>query len=525
MRTVLITTSGIGSRLGNITKNINKSLIRIGDKFAISYIIEKYDLNNTRFVITLGYYGYLVKEFLEIAYKNAYFEFVTVDNYDKPGSSLAYSLLQAKNVLQCPFTFYCCDSIVLDSIQYPEPSENMIYVSKSDDTNSYSSINVLNDKIIKFNYKGEINCDFVYTGVSHIANYNEYWKTLQSLYDLNTTNKELGDIELFNSLIQQNITFKYKILNKWYDTGNMKTYTNAINYFKCSYDILYKNDESICFFDNKVIKFFSDKKKNIDRVTRGKSLYPNTPLILDSTDHFFSMEKVEGNLLSKYYVHGEIYRLLEWSYKNLWVNKKVDDNCTLSCIKFYYNKTLDRINQLILIRNNNEINTINGISILPIKELIKEIDMEILSTDTFYQYHGDFILDNIIKTSDGYKLIDWRQDFDGNLYHGDMYYDLAKFRHNIIFNHYNIENNLFSIKYDTDSSVIIDLKCNYFLMKQLEDYDKFILEHNLDLKKIKILTAIIWINMSPLHDFNISQFLFYFGKYNIALELNNYVRP
>ena len=524
MKSVLITTSGIGSRLGSITENTNKSLIRIGDKFAISYIIEKYDLETTRFIITLGYYGYLVKEFLEIAYKDAHFVFITVDNYDKPGSSLAYSLLQAKNELQCPFTFYCCDSIVLDIID-DTINDNIIYVAKSDDTNSYASINVFNDKIIKINHKGEINCDFVYTGVSHIVNYNEYWKTLQSLYDLNTNNKELGDIELLNSLIQQNITFKYKVLNKWYDTGNMKTYTNAINYFKCSYDILYKTDESICFFKDNVIKFFSDKKKNIDRVSRGKSLYPNAPTILDSTDHFFSMEKINGDLLSNYYIHGELYRLLEWAYKNLWINQSINETYKKNCVNFYYNKTIDRINQLLLIRNNNEMNIINGLSILPIKELIKEIDMDILSTDTFYQYHGDFILDNIIKTSDGYKLIDWRQDFDGNLYHGDMYYDLAKFRHNIIFNHHNVENNLYSIKYDTDSSVIIDLKCNYFLMKQLEDYDKFILSHNLNLKKIKILTAIIWINMSPLHDFNISQFLFYFGKYNLALELNNYDRP
>ena len=39
---VLLTTSGLGSRLGNLTKFTNKSLVRVGDKPAISHIIESY---------------------------------------------------------------------------------------------------------------------------------------------------------------------------------------------------------------------------------------------------------------------------------------------------------------------------------------------------------------------------------------------------------------------------------------------------------------------------------------------------
>jgi hypothetical protein len=49
----------------------------------------------------------------------------------------------------------------------------------------------------------------------------------------------------------------------------------------------------------------------------------------------------------------------------------------------------------------------------------------------------------------------------GNVSHGDMYYDLAKLRHNIIFN-----NGLFEV-----NEIKVDLK-------QLEDFDKFILEKN-----------------------------------------------
>ena len=39
---VLITTSGLGKRLGNITNYTNKALVKIGDKPAISHIIENF---------------------------------------------------------------------------------------------------------------------------------------------------------------------------------------------------------------------------------------------------------------------------------------------------------------------------------------------------------------------------------------------------------------------------------------------------------------------------------------------------
>jgi len=89
---VLITTSGLGSRLGNLTDYTNKCLIRVADKPAISYIIESYP-TNIEFVITLGHFGSHVKQFLELAYPNHKFTFVEVDKYKGEGSSLGYSIL------------------------------------------------------------------------------------------------------------------------------------------------------------------------------------------------------------------------------------------------------------------------------------------------------------------------------------------------------------------------------------------------------------------------------------------------
>ena len=76
---VLITTSGLGTRIGEYTKYINKSLVSIGDKPAICHIIESYSKESS-FVITLGYLGDLVKQFIEMTYpeREIYFSYVDV---------------------------------------------------------------------------------------------------------------------------------------------------------------------------------------------------------------------------------------------------------------------------------------------------------------------------------------------------------------------------------------------------------------------------------------------------------------
>ena len=64
---VIIPTAGLGTRLKNLTKNLNKSLITINNKPVISHIIDNFN-EDTEFVIPLGFDGDKVKEYLTIAY-------------------------------------------------------------------------------------------------------------------------------------------------------------------------------------------------------------------------------------------------------------------------------------------------------------------------------------------------------------------------------------------------------------------------------------------------------------------------
>ena len=69
---VVIPTAGLGSRLKNLTRNLNKSLVSVVNRPVISYIIDQFPAK-CEFVIALGYKGHLVKEFIDLAYPNRKF--------------------------------------------------------------------------------------------------------------------------------------------------------------------------------------------------------------------------------------------------------------------------------------------------------------------------------------------------------------------------------------------------------------------------------------------------------------------
>ena len=101
---VLIASAGLGNRLKGMTKNINKALISVAHKPAISYIIEKFDVD-IEIIIAVGYKADLIKDYISIAYPNRNITFVDVDKFEGEGSGLGYSIMKCEEHLQCPFIF------------------------------------------------------------------------------------------------------------------------------------------------------------------------------------------------------------------------------------------------------------------------------------------------------------------------------------------------------------------------------------------------------------------------------------
>ena len=62
--TVLLTSAGIGSRLGSLTKYFNKSMLPVGKLPVISHILNNYP-GKTDFLIALGHGGKHIREYID----------------------------------------------------------------------------------------------------------------------------------------------------------------------------------------------------------------------------------------------------------------------------------------------------------------------------------------------------------------------------------------------------------------------------------------------------------------------------
>ena len=513
---VLLTTSGLGSRLGNLTKFTNKSLVRIGDKPVISHIIESYP-DEIEFVVTLGHYGNHVKQYLSLAYPERKIQFVEVDNYMGDGSSLLYSISLCEEHLQCPFVFHACDTILPDNyIKDISFSNNWSVGGGGDNSQSYRTINCLNGKVASINEKGEQNFDYIYVGVSGIYEYQSFWKYTKQLLS-KVKFSDLSDCHVIRKLNNFNVV----AIDDWYDIGNIDSLKYTRTKIKGTINVLDKEDENIFIFKDFVIKFFNNKKMCSDRVLRAKTLDGLVPKIIDSTENFYKYEYLEADLMSDSVNLYQFVELLNWAKNNLWKPKKQEKYIT-NATEFYKDKTILRVEKFLEKYGLEDgPNIINGIEVPPLLEMLERIDYTQLVGKTPTGFHGDFILDNILVSdnfNNKFKLIDWRQDFNGVIESGDMHYDLAKLNHNLILNHSILHDKQFKVEFENGKVI-----CDVLVKKTLLDF-KYMLKdfceyEQIDYAKIEILSSLIWINMAPLHEHSLDTFLYYFGKYNLYINL------
>mgnify|MGYP005631710671 CR=1 FL=1 len=523
---VLITTSGTGSRLSELTKYINKALVKIGNKPAISYIIEAYP-KEVPLVVTIGYLAEQVKEFLLMAYPDRKFEFVQVYNYEGPGTSLGLSMLQAEQNLQCPFIFHCCDTIVTEDI--PEPTKNWIggYVMNKEITelpwSQYRTHKVVDGKVVRLNEKGDPDFESAHVGLVGINDYASFWKTLREIYEADKENICHSDVHVIAKMIKSGINFELAPYQTWLDTGNMDSLERAKNYFsKDSFIVLEKAEQSIYFFDDFVIKFFADEELLNNRVRRGEILKNLVPETEEVGKNFYKYKFIKGDLFADVANEENITDFLQWAKSNLWqeVKEVGDDKFKDACREFYYNKTKERLQNLFASNTvEDKVDIINGEEIPSIYELLEKVDFDWLTNSKQTNFHGDLVLDNVLKTEGGWCLLDWRQDFGGLLQAGDMYYDLAKFNHNLTVNHDIIDQDKFTLDIMEDK-INIDIERKDNLVASQKSFFKYLKNNGHDVSKVRILTAIIWLNMSPLHHNPFNKFLFYLGKLNLWKELN-----
>jgi dTDP-glucose pyrophosphorylase/quercetin dioxygenase-like cupin family protein len=502
-----IVSSGKGTRMHHLTENINKALLPINGKAVISHIIEKipsdYDI-----IITTGYKANFLKEYVSAAHQERNITFIDVLEYDTPNSGPGASLLKCEELLQRPFYFSTVDCLIESSL--PLIDCDWIGVSPTSIPDIYSTAKIDEyDNVIDFKNKSKDGYDYAFIGLSAIYDYKNFWNTLKN---------NIADTgEVVSVYMSKDYKYKARKIN-WYDTGTIDSYMSAKRALEKNYHSLEKTNEYFYDVNNKIIKIFNDDKICSDRIKRSESLEDYIPNLTFKGKNVYAYEKFKGNTLYELDDNTIMIKFLKW-IKIFWDPMKID--LKEDAKSFYYDKTIKRID--LFLKKYPEIDNIehiiNGKKTMPLKYYINKIDWELLIEKTIASetFHGDLQFDNVIYSGKEFKLIDWRQSFGNSTQYGDIYYDLAKLYGGLIISYNDIKKNKYAFKEDKNG-----IELNYKVSTQLEwfriYYRKWLVDNGFDLNKVELLTAIIYLNMMPLHEHPFDLFLFYQAKLMLSYE-------
>lgn len=517
---VCIPCAGIGSRLGSKTQFLNKSLVGIAQRPTLAHIIEQYPVDS-QFVIALGHKGDLVKEFLSLAYPARQFIYVDVAPFEGPGSGLGLSLLACKNYLKTPFIFNSCDTLVEGVI--PEPTENWMAYDEVAQLDQYRTIHVIDQQVNEICEKGEGKTKEykAYIGLAGIYDVEKFWS---SMVEGGIDAIEQGESYALRSLLPKISSRKFI----WHDTGNPESLQNTRNHYRKldEPNILEKANEAIWFIDNQVIKYSDDESFISNRVKRVGFLDGFVPEINNSTSHMYSYTRVEGRILSEAISLPLFDQLLKYA-ANFWQESRLSFDEKLEfknvCLKFYRDKTYERVGLFYKNFNRQDgIELINDQKYVTLKDLLDAIDWEWLSSGMPGRFHGDFHFENILwnDKKNQFIFLDWRQDFGGDLYIGDIYYDFAKLLHGLIVNHELIAKESYAVDW-SDVNIKFDFHRKQILVQCEAFFNSWILDKGYDLKKVRVLTALIFLNIAALHHDPYSLLLYALGKSMLSTELEN----
>jgi choline kinase len=518
---VCIPCAGTGSRLGELTRFLNKSLVGIANRPTLSHLIAQFP-PDTEFVIALGHQGHLLREFVALAYPQRTFFFAEVQPFEGPGSGLGLSLLACQPYLQQPFIFLSCDTLVRGSI--PAPERNWMAYAEVDDLAPYRTLAVRGGAVAAVCEKGEgqRGTHQPYIGLAGIHDHQAFWAAMQSG---GAQAVQTGEAHGLRALLPQVIAAHGFT---WFDTGNPQALARA----RAAYqepdapNILDKANEAIWFVGDQVIKFSDDQKFIANRVRRVAQLTGFVPEVSGAQPHMYRYSRANGRVMSEVATPVLFDRLLQHS-QGFWSRHALDAERAqafrITCMAFYRDKTRERVG--LFYRNfarQDGTEAINGQPMPLLATLLDDVDWDWLADGLAGRFHGDFHFENILWDEGTHRFVflDWRQDFGGDLATGDIYYDLAKLLHGLIVCHELIARDLYTVDWQRDQ-ITYDLHRKQMLVACEQQFRGWLADAGYDVQKVWTLTALIYLNIAALHHAPYSLMLYALGKDMLAGAMEN----
>jgi thiamine kinase-like enzyme/dTDP-glucose pyrophosphorylase len=497
--TVIIPTAGLGSRMGNYTRDLNKALLPYQDKPVLAHIIDNFP-RDTKFIIPVGYLSDQIRQFCGQAYPDRDITFVTVEDYTSAKSGTATTLLACEPLIHGAFWYVPCDTYFNECVHGVSYDENVYFTRlvRAADTKLYTifeldTTNRIQNVVFKQQYATE---QAAFTGLMYVDDWAKFFNQLNA----NESNEFIDIIAA---------TSKTQALDSWLDFGCPQIYQTELSKSR-TFDFT-KKDELTYICNNRVVKWWLDgtiAEKKYNKVLANPTVFPDNCTF---EGNYMAYDYFEGQTLYEFNRVDKFDSLLTWLDKEVW--HKTTDNITQASSEFYKTKSLQRINKFLAMNPN--LQTINFVDNVPVKHYsfyLNRIDWAQLSQVTQSGFmHGDLQFDNIVIDSTyNFKLIDWRHEFAGLVTIGDIYYDLAKMMGGLIINYARIKQHNFDIQI-LDDAVTLSIPSVDNIDQYRQQLESYVVKNNLELNKVRTLVPIIFWNMAPLHTAPFDQFLWYLG--------------
>jgi len=519
--TVCVLTAGRGSRMGALCERINKALLPVDGRAIVTHIIERFP-SGTRFVIALGYLGHLVREYLDIAHPGIAIDYVEVDRTQGPGSGPGYSLLCCREHLRDPFYFVSCDTLFeADLTKAPDTSWIGVSLVPADRSSDYCTVECEDGSVVKLHDKAHVEHPVhAFTGLLFVADPEPFFRGLGSPQLISGEQQISSGLQ---ALMEGPGLESFEI--DWMDLGDVTRYREALE--KDDAFDFSKTEECIYFVGDYAVKFFADSNVARDRIRRAEYAKHVFPEISRVGRHFYSYRFVPGRTLYQIDSPRMLEKLLPWLEGELWKPSVVPPNRMFSlCQQFYREKTLQRCASFVGKYKEDPLPMrVNGVQVAPVAELLEQVPWQVLCSGVPVFIHGDLQFDNILhcEATDSFLLLDWRQNFAGEVAFGDLYYDLAKLLGGTMIHYDLVKLGRFSFQKEvSEEGVRVEFPQRPTSNEYRRILRNYVGKRGLDFERIELLTALIFLNMSPLHHAPFDRALHAFGRLCLTEALGRY---
>lgn len=535
--TAIIPAAGQHKNILMIDTNLPNAMIPINGKPIIGHIInDLFSRKIYNLIIILNSTDNYTEKYIKKIYKHqGDIKIIYNTDYNRGlGYSLFLGVKKIKN--HSSVLVYLGDTIYKGKLFFD--NDFLIVDDKYEETKKWCFVEKIGDKIKyidkpkEYTGRGKVLC-----GIYYFKNGKDFSEIAKNIEKKNSKFEMKNYLEMYN----KKNTFKLIKAKNWYDCGNLE------NYYKAKIDFLRVRGFNSIKYNDLFGTITKSSTKN-HSINREINWYLNAPEELKifaprMVDYKIADKKSEYSL--EFYGYQSLADLFifESLHINVWqsiikrifeiinIFKKYKTNLPYSFYyEMYYQKTINRLNQLQKIKYWDELLkkekiSINGKIYKNISHFLPKIESKIkqlYSKKEMSFIHGDSCLANILfdPHSRIFKLLDPRGCFGKTSVYGDIKYDIAKLRHSFHGLYEFIISDLFIVK-KNKNNFLFEIYHDKYNIKIQKIFDSELIKNGFDLNQIKFIEALLFLSMTPLHnDFPKRQKAMYLIGIKLINELN-----